>query len=108
MGTLLVAQQEGNFIIRFEPKAILQTETPIPFEITVKDDLRKPLTQAKVTLQIETTDHHQLKVFPAPAVSPGVYVAKPVFPETGEWIIYVEVHRNNQMTARTLNFTVSK
>lgn len=105
---LLSDEREGNFLIHFEPKAILQTDAPIPFEINVTDDLRKPLQQAKVTLQIETTDHQHVKVFPAPAVSPGVYMAKPIFPEAGEWSIYVEVHRNDQMTARTIKFSVSK
>ena len=105
---LLFAQKEGNYTLRFEPKAILQTDVPVPFEITVNDDLGKPLQQAKVTLQIETTDHRQVKVFPAPAISAGVYMAKPVFPDAGEWSIYVEARRNDRLTARTLKFTVSK
>jgi hypothetical protein len=50
-------QHEGNFIIRFEPKAVLQTQAVIPFEIDVKDDLHNPLVQEKVTLQIETPEH---------------------------------------------------
>ena len=98
--------REGDFTIRFEPKAVLQTNAPIPFEITVKDDLGKPLIQAKVTLQIEMAGHVHTKVYPAPAVSQGVYVAKPVFPEAGEWDVYVEVRRNNQMSARTIQFNV--
>ena len=107
-GALLLAQKEGNYTIRFEPKAILQTDVPVPFEIDVTNDLRKPLIDAKVTLQIETTDQRLLKVFQASAVSPGVYIAKPVFPESGEWSVYVEVRRNDQLSARTLKFTVSK
>lgn len=99
-------QHEGNFIIRFEPKAILQTETPIPFQIEVMNDLRKPLTQAKVTLQIETAEHMEVKVFDAPAVSPGVYVAKPVFPDAGQWNVYVEVKRGEAISARTIQFYV--
>lgn len=98
--------QPGDFDIRFEPKAVLQTNAPIPFQITVKDDLGKPLIQAKVTLQIQMAEHVHTKVYQAPSVGPGVYVAKPVFPEAGEWEVYVEVRRNNQMSARTIQFNV--
>lgn len=105
---LIVAQQqhEGNFIIRFEPKAVLQTQAVIPFEIDVKDDLHNPLIQAKVTLQIETPEHTDVKVFDAPAVGPGVYIAKPVFPEAGQWNVYVEVRRGDAISARTIQFYV--
>jgi len=105
---LLPAQQrhEGNFIIRFEPKAVLQTGAAIPFEIDVTDDLHKPLIQAKVKLQIETTEHTDVKVFDAPAVSPGVYIAKPVFPDAGQWNVYVEVVRGEAISARTIQYYV--
>ena len=104
---LLVAQERpGNFDIRFEPTAKLQTGVEIPFQISVKDALGKPLTNAKVTLQIETPEHEHTQVFKAPATDPGVYLAKPVFPEPGEWSVYVEVRRNDQMTARTIEFNV--
>lgn len=106
-GLLLGQEREGNFDIRFEPTAILQTGVAVPFKIDVKDDLQKPLVQAKVTLQIEMTDHSHVKVFPAPAISPGVYIAKPVFPAAGEWNVYVEVHRDNAMSARTIQFSVA-
>lgn len=112
----LVAQQgpsnerPGNFDIRFEPAAVLQTGVQIPFKISVKDSLGKPLTQAKVTLQIETTDGTHTKVFPAPATDSGVYIAKPIFPIAGAWNVYVEVRRMNEqveeMTARTIQFNV--
>lgn len=106
--TLLLAQQqhEGNFLIRFEPKAVLQTQAVIPFEIDVKDDLHNPLIQAKVTLQIETAEHTGVKVFEARAVSPGVYVAKPIFPEAGQWNVYVEVRRDSAISARTIQYYV--
>lgn len=107
---LLVAQQaperEGNFDIRFEPAAKLQTGVQVPFRITVADALHKPVTQAKVTLQIEMLDGTRVQVFPAPGTDPGVYIAKPVFPISGEWNVYVEVHRSNQMSARTVEFSV--
>jgi hypothetical protein len=47
-----------------------------------------------------------VQVFPAPAISTGVYMAKPVFPLAGEWNLYVEAHRNNEMSARTIQFNV--
>lgn len=101
-------ERPGNFNIRFEPTAKLQTQVDVPFQITVTDALHKPLIQAKVTLQIEMLDGSHVKVYPAPATTPGVYVAKPVFPVSGEWNVYVEVHRANQMTARTIEFSVSQ
>jgi hypothetical protein len=106
---LIPAEREGNFIIRFEPKAILQTGVPVPFEINVNDSLHKPVQQAIVTLQIETTEEHKnVKVFRAPATEPGVYVAKPVFPDSGDWSVYVEVRRNDQLSSRTIQFSVAK
>lgn len=106
LGALFAQEREGNFDIRFEPTAILQTGAPVPFRIDVKDDLHKALIQAKVTLQIEMTDHSHVQVFPATAMDPGIYIAKPVFPEAGEWSVYVEVRRNNEMSARTIQFNV--
>ncbi|MBV8729457.1 MAG: FixH family protein [Acidobacteriia bacterium] len=110
----LTQQREGNFNIRFEPTAVLQTGAPIPFQITVNDANHKALADAKVTLQIETANHTNVKVFPAPPAdqraNPGIYIAKPVFPSAGEWSIYVEVHHQNgpsdEMSARTIQFSV--
>jgi hypothetical protein len=107
-GLLAAQEREGNFDIRFEPTAKLQTGVQVPFKITVYDALHKPLPDAKVTLQIETPEHTHVKVFPAPAIDVGVYIAKPVFPDSGEWDIYVEVHRANEMSARTIQFSVAK
>jgi hypothetical protein len=47
-----------------------------------------------------------VKVFDAPAVGPGVYIAKPVFPEAGQWNVYVEVRRGDAISARTIQFYV--
>lgn len=105
-GLLLAVEREGNFDIRFQPTAILQTKVEVPFEIDVKDALGKPLINAMVTLQIEMPNHSQVKVFRAPAVSPGVYIAKPIFPVSGQWSVYVEAHRDNEMSARTIQFNV--
>ena len=108
---LLLAQQppperEGNFDIRFEPTAKLQTGVQVPFRITVTNNLHNPLTDAKVTLQISMTDDTRLQVFPAPATGPGVYVAKPIFSVPGEWNLYVEVRRRDRMSSRTIQFSV--
>ncbi len=105
-GLCLAQGHEGNFVIRFEPRAILQAKAVIPFEIHVNDDRHHPVIGATVTLQIETPQHAQVKVFNAPSVDQGVYIANPVFPSSGEWSIYVEVHRNAQMSARTIEFNV--
>jgi hypothetical protein len=99
-------EHQGNFIIRFEPKAVLQTNASIPFEIRVTDDLHKPLIQAKVTLQIETPEHTDVRVFDAPATASGVYTAKPTFPQPGQWEVYVEVHRANEMSARSIEYYI--
>lgn len=101
-------EREGNFDIRFEPTAILQTGTQVPFQITIKDSLGKPLIEAKVKLQIETTDGSNVVVYNAPAVDRGVYVAKPVFNVAGQWDVRVEARRNNEMSTRTIQFSVKQ
>ena len=106
LGLSSAQDHQGNFVIRFEPTAALQANAEIPFEIHVSDDLHKPVLNAKVTLQIETLRHTQVSVFKATATDPGVYVAKPVFPAAGQWSIYVEVRREGQMSARTIDFNV--
>ena len=98
--------REGNFSIRFAPDADLQANAEVPFHIHVLDDLRKPLMNAQVTLQIETAQHTQVKIFRAPQIEPGVYLAKPVFPFAGQWIVYVEVHHDGEVSARTIEHSV--
>ncbi|HEY7212812.1 MAG TPA: FixH family protein [Bryobacteraceae bacterium] len=105
-GLTFAQDHEGNFTIRFEPDAQLQTNAEIPFAIHVTNDLHKPVLNATVTLQIETVQHTDVKVFKAPAVTDGVYVAKPIFPSAGQWSVYVEVHRGGLMSARTIEFNV--
>jgi YtkA-like len=106
-GGLLVAQDHaGNFTIRFEPQAVLQANAEIPFGIHVADDLHKPVLNAKVSLQIETSQNTNVTVFKAPEVEPGVYVAKPVFPSAGHWIVYVEVRRDGELSARSIEYDV--
>jgi hypothetical protein len=105
---LLCGQQprEGNFEIRFEPDAKLQTGAQIPIQIMVKDARQQPVSEAKVTLQIETTDHLKTKVFRAPGTDRGVYLAKPVFPSAGEWTVTVEVRRNDTLSSKTEQYSV--
>ena len=101
-------ERPGNFDIRFEPTAMLQTGADIPFQITVRDALHKPLVDAKVTLQIETAQHDHVQVFKAPAIDRGVYMAKPVFSEAGTWSVLVQVHRADQESSRTIEFNVPR
>jgi len=35
-----------------------------------------------------------------------VYLAKPIFPEAGNWKVDVEVRRNDQFSMRSLEFNV--
>jgi hypothetical protein len=106
-GLVFAGERDGGFSIRFEPTAILQAGAPIPFQITVSDARHQPLAQAKVTLQIETDDHQKVQVFKAVGTTPGMYIAKPVFPEAGAWSIYVHVQFNDQFGERTIKFNVS-
>ena len=106
-GLLLSAEREGNFTIRFEPDAVLQANAPIPFKITVQDSLKNPVVGATVTLQVETVNHTHVKVYKAVMLTPpGTYRTIAYFPVAGEWNVYVEVHRNNSMSARTIQFNV--
>jgi hypothetical protein len=105
---MTAGDRDGNYFIRFEPTAVLQTQAQIPFEIHVDDARHQPLVDAKVTLQIETKDHTGTQTFKAPAVGKGVYVAKPVFPSDGEWNVLVAVRRDDAVGARTIPFTVPK
>lgn len=100
--------REANFNIRFEPTAILQSNTEIRFDITINDAEHKPVHGAQVTLQIETPDHRDTKVFRAPEMQTGVYMAKPIFPAAGRWNVYVEARRDGEMSARTIEYYVNK
>jgi nitrogen fixation protein FixH len=100
--------RNANFDIRFEPTAILQTGTEIRFDITVKDGDHHPVHGAQVTLQIETPEHEHTKVFRATELQTGVYMAKPLFPVKGQWDVYVEVHREDEVSARTIEYYVPK
>lgn len=105
-GLVFAQNHDANFTIRFAPDADLQTKVEIPFAIHVTNDLGQPVENAKVSLQIETPQHKSVEVFKAPATDRGVYVAKPVFPSAGQWSVYVEVHRGEVVSARTIEFNV--
>jgi hypothetical protein len=47
-------------------------------------------------------------VFRATETDTGTYIAKPVFPVAGQWNVYVEVHREDAMSARAIEFSVAK
>lgn len=99
--------RDGNFNIRFEPMAILQARAPVPFHIQVEDARHKPVNDAKVILQIETADHKHVEKFKAVLLGEGVYSSKPIFADAGEWLVLVEVHREDEVSARTITFEVA-
>lgn len=101
LGLAFAQQRDGNFNIRFEPTAVVQTGVQIPFRITVDDARRKPLGRAKVTLEISTKELTDTKLLQATETDPGTYVAKPVFEHSGEWNVYVEVEREGVKSTRT-------
>jgi YtkA-like len=102
--------REGNFEIRFEPTAKLQTGVDIPFEIHVQDALHKPVVGATLQVEYEMADHSHAATVKAPAVNPianpGVYLAKPVFPVPGDWDVQVIVRRGDEQSARTIRYNV--
>ena len=106
-GLAMPYEREGDYTIRFEPMAVLQAGVPIPFHIKVMDSRQQPLTDAKVTMQIETSDHKEVQIFKGTAIGAGIYSAKPQFPEPGEWLVLVNVRRNDEVSARTITFEVA-
>jgi hypothetical protein len=107
-GLMLAQEQPGNYTIRFEPTARLQTDAQIPFHIRVTDARDQPLRDATVTLTIENSTHDSTKVFKAPAIDEGVYVAKPVFEKPGTWDVRIDVKRNNFVGSKTEQYNVPK
>lgn len=108
-GLVLCADQEGNFNVSFEATARLQTGVEVPFEVHVKDDLNKPLQQnARVELAIAPQNHAAVESVKAWFVSPGVFIAKPTFPNSGQWEVTVTAHLDNRTSTRTILFTVAE
>lgn len=98
--------QPGNFDIRLNTDAKLQTGAQIPFRIAVVDSLGKPVDQAKVVVTIEHPDHTKVATFKAPMLDHGLYLAKPEFPEAGQWNMIVHVERDHRESARTNTYTI--
>jgi len=96
----------GNFTIRFEPTAILQSKAPIPFQIHVTDPDHHPVIGATAEMDIEMTDHTHAQSFKAPYISPGLFMAKPIFPVPGHWNVEVVVRRSDQESDVSLDFNV--
>jgi hypothetical protein len=107
-GLLFAAQEtEGNFAIRFEPTAKLQTNVEVPFTVHATDDRGKPLLREDhVEMSIAQENQSPLRTIKAWFVGPGEFIAKPVFPSEGQWSITVTASRHNQVTRRTITFQV--
>jgi uncharacterized GH25 family protein len=100
--------REGNFKIRFEPTARLQSKTEVPFEIHVMDSRGQPLQrEARVDISIVQQDREPEKGIRAFFIQPRVFLAKPVFPRDGQWDVTVVARRDNQVTRRTTTFSVA-
>jgi nitrogen fixation protein FixH len=100
-------EKEGNFTIRFEPTAKLQTNVEVPFEIRIMDDRRKPLERnVSVELSFAPQNQENGKTVKAWFVQPGVFIAKPVFPTDGQWAVTVMARREDRVTRRTIMFAV--
>jgi nitrogen fixation protein FixH len=107
-GLLFAAEEkEGNFTIRFEPTAKLQTNVEVPFTVRVTDDLGKPLQQNdRVEMSIAPENQATVKTIKAWFVAPGEFIAKPVFPLDGQWAVTVTARRQDRVTRRTITFAV--
>jgi YtkA-like len=104
--TLPAQLSDANYQIRYEPDAKLQTGVPIPYKIDIHDSVGRPVRQAVVTLLIETPDHLEPVTYKAPMTDPGVYIAKPVFPHSGQWNVTVHAQHDDRESARTITYTV--
>ncbi len=103
---LAFGQRDANFNIRFEPTAVLQTGAPVPFRVQIDDARHQPVRGAKVTLEISTKEPTDTKVLPATETDPGTYIAKPDFPHSGTWSVYVEAERAGAKSTRTKDVLV--
>lgn len=96
--------------MRFEPTAILQAKVKVPFRIQVWDAANKPLKYATVDLEIARLDGTEPAKFKASAEDtiklPGVYTAKPIFPEGGQWNVTARARRQDKESNRRIQFYV--
>jgi hypothetical protein len=106
---LVVAQDPpANFRIRFEPTAKLQTGVQVPFEIHILDAHDQPVQEAKVLLICTQAADDPGVTAEGKAVSPGMYVAKPIFPKTGTWNVLVRARREGRESNRVMQFNVAE
>jgi hypothetical protein len=100
------ADQPGDFTIRFEPTAKLQTNVEVPFEVHVTDSRKRPLPQGQVELSISPVDKPTAETVKAWFVQPGLFIAKPKFPSDGQWSVTVKAKLGTLVSTRTIEFTV--
>lgn len=108
--TALVLAQgtEGNFKIRFEPTAKLQTAVEVPFTITVTDSRLQPVSSALIHMTCRLADDTSTEVrVEGKMVTAGTYIAKPIFPKAGTYDVRVEVVRNDKTTSRSIQYNVA-
>jgi hypothetical protein len=100
---------EGNYKIRFEPTAKLQTGAEIPFTIRVTDSRLQPMTSAKVRVICRLTDDPSNDVqAEGHLVTAGTYLAKPEFPKAGTWEVRVEVTWNDKTSSRSVQYNIAE
>ena len=106
---LVLAQDSpANFRIRFEPTAKLQTGVQVPFEIHILDAHDQPVREAKVLLVCTQSENDTGVKVEGKAISPGVYIAKPVFPKTGTWNVQVSARREGRESTRVSQYNVAE
>jgi YtkA-like len=107
-GLVLAQDPPANFRIRFEPTAKLQTGVQVPFEINILDAHDQPVREAKVLLICTQSENDPGISAEGKAVSPGVYIAKPVFPKTGTWNVQVRARREGRESNRVAQFNIAE
>jgi len=107
-GLLLAQDPPANFRIRFEPTAKLQTGVQVPFEIHILDAHDQPVREAKVLLVCTQSEDDPGFSAEGKAITPGVYIAKPVFPKTGTWNVQVRARREGRESTRVTQFNIAE
>lgn len=107
-GLVLAQDPPANFRIRFEPTAKLQTGVQVPFEIHILDAHDQPVREAKVLLVCTQSEGDPGISTEGKAISPGLYVAKPIFPKTGTWNVQVRARREGRESNRVVQFNIAE
>jgi YtkA-like len=107
-GLVLAQDPPANFRIRFDPTAKLQTGVQVPFEIHILDAHDEPVREAKVLLVCTQSENDPGIRAEGKAISPGVYLAKPVFPKTGTWNVQVRARREGRESTRVAQFNIAE